>query len=362
MCARHERCKGRWHEKRADEGESRESGTVSEEVQLDLCKIGVLLAEIPMRPRFTERFFEELRALAAKAGVPGVVPDKAGVQGYDGDTGDLWDLTKSQIAATFTDVNKAAESYLAAREELVRRNLLLVTSVANKFRVPGVSFSDLVQEGTMGLMNAIDRYRPELGFRFSTYATQWIKQSVRRHIEWNGKGVRVPGYVQRALGVVEKFKDEHRERTGRTPTPDETAAALAGKTGDVKVDEAWLRLSAPAARMQVSIDQPRSNDKNASPMSCFLPDRGTSPQSEVLDRLELEGLREILNQGLASLTYREREVIELRFGLGGGESHTLEEVGEKLGVTRERVRQVQKNAIKKLQLRVGKRRDTGDEG
>jgi RNA polymerase primary sigma factor len=168
--------------------------------------------------------------------------------------------------------------------------------------------------------------------------------------------------VQRALGVVEKFKDEHRERTGRTPTPDETAAALAGKTGDVKVDEAWLRLSAPAARMQVSIDQPRSNDKNASPMSCFLPDRGTSPQSEVLDRLELEGLREILNQGLASLTYREREVIELRFGLGGGESHTLEEVGEKLGVTRERVRQVQKNAIKKLQLRVGKRRDTGDEG
>ncbi len=354
-----ERCEERWCSERA-EGDGRSAkATIGAEVQRDLNKVGVLLAEIPMRSQFTESFFKDLRTLAAKARVVGVVSDAPKNGGDQIDTGALWSLTKKQLSATFHGVIQSERLYLEAREELVRRNLLLVKSWASRYLVPGVSFDDLVQEGTFGLMVAVERFEPERGYRFSTYATQWVKQAILRHCDFHGKTVRVPWVVRSAMRMVERFKGEYRGRNGRNPTGAEITEALRGKTAGVKVDEEWLELCSPAAKPQVSLDQPFHKGSDDPPTLGNFCDRSESPETEVLDRLELEEMRFILTQGLATLDDRERTVLALRFGLNGSESHTLEEVGGELKVTRERVRQIQGRAIEKLRKRIG--RDEAEE-
>lgn len=159
--------------------------------------------------------------------------------------------------------------------------------------------------------------------------------------------------------MVERFKGEYRGRNGRNPTGAEITEALRGKTAGVKVDEEWLELCSPAAKPQVSLDQPFHKGSDDPPTLGNFCDRSESPETEVLDRLELEEMRFILTQGLATLDDRERTVLALRFGLNGSESHTLEEVGGKLKVTRERVRQIQGRAIEKLRKRIG--RDEAEE-
>jgi RNA polymerase primary sigma factor len=235
--------------------------------------------------------------------------------------------------------------YQKARRELAEGNLRLVVSIAKRYRGRGLPFSDLIQEGNRGLMRAVDKYEHLLGFKFGTYATWWIRQGITRALADHARTVRVPCHQVGTLAAIERVRGELSVQNGREPTLEEIAAAL----GVSPEETQSLRV---VSRHPVSLHEPLGGDGERA-LEDFLDDPdATNPGKEVDQHL----LRERIGEVLRSLTPREREVIELRFGLRDGHPRTLEEVARAYGITRERIRQIEARGLLKLRQPIRRER------
>ncbi len=224
-----------------------------------------------------------------------------------------------------------------ARDQLIKANSRLVVSMARRYLGRGVPLADLIQEGNLGLMKAVDRYDPDRGFRFSTYAIWWIRQSVARAISDQGRTIRLPAHLVENLGKIEKATRRLTQELGREPTQKELAEEMGLE--DDRVSDILQMAGEP-----VSLEAPVGSE-DTSLLGEFIEDLDAAhPPAIASESL----LGEQVEEALASLSEREARVLRLRFGLEGGRPHTLEQVGEKLGLTRERIRQIQTQALRRL--------------
>ncbi len=228
--------------------------------------------------------------------------------------------------------------YQTAKRGLSEGNLRLVVSIAKKYRNRGLSFLDLIQEGNAGLMRAVDKFEYRRGFKFCTYATWWIRQAITRAVADQSRTIRIPVHMVETMSRVRNVSRMLLQRLGREPTIEETA-----KAADCTIEEARRVLA--MSRYPISLDRPVGNSED-SHFGDLLPDTGA--ESPALGAAQ-EMLRGRIGKVLKTLSYREREIIKLRYGLGDGYSYTLEEVGHIFKVTRERIRQIEAKAVRKLQ-------------
>jgi RNA polymerase primary sigma factor len=228
--------------------------------------------------------------------------------------------------------------YDAAKRDLSAGNLRLVVSIAKKYRNRGLSFLDLIQEGNTGLMRAVDKFEYERGFKFSTYATWWIRQAITRAIADQSRTIRVPVHMIDTMSKVRQVTRDLIQELGREPSVEETA-----RRAGLSLDDA--RVVIKMARQPLSLDQP-VGDHDESFFGEFLEDyRDHDPLYET----NQQTLKTQIQEAMQTLNYREREILKLRYGLADGYAYTLEEVGKIFQVTRERVRQIESKAVKKLQ-------------
>ena len=228
--------------------------------------------------------------------------------------------------------------YQQAKRELSEGNLRLVVSIAKKYRNRGLSFLDLIQEGNAGLMRAVDKFEYRRGFKFCTYATWWIRQAITRAVADQSRTIRIPVHMVETMSRVRNVSRQLLQDLGREPTLEETA-----RKAQTTVDEARRVLA--MSRYPISLDRPVGNSED-SQFGDLLPDGAAESPATGASQ---EMLRSRINKVLKTLSYREREIIKLRYGLGDGYSYTLEEVGHIFKVTRERIRQIEAKAVRKLQ-------------
>ena len=237
-----------------------------------------------------------------------------------------------------SDLKQIYSKYQRAKRGLSEGNLRLVVSIAKKYRNRGLSFLDLIQEGNAGLMRAVDKFEYRRGFKFCTYATWWIRQAITRAVADQSRTIRIPVHMVETMSRVRNVSRALLQRLGREPTIEETARAA-----ECTVDEARRVLA--MSRYPISLDRPVGNSED-SHFGDLLPDAGA--ESPAIGAAQ-EMLRTRISKVLKTLSYREREIIKLRYGLGDGYSYTLEEVGHIFKVTRERIRQIEAKAVRKLQ-------------
>jgi RNA polymerase primary sigma factor len=246
--------------------------------------------------------------------------------------------TPASLTRRLRRIAVAQRAHDAARQDLSAANLRLVVAIAKRYRNRGISFLDLIQEGNTGLMRAVDKFEPGRGFKFSTYATWWIRQAISRSIADHSRTIRIPIHM---LGTVDKVLEAGRKitqsRRGR-PTIEETAKA------------AGLSLTATgralrANRRMLSLDEPLG-DQGENYLGELLPDQR---RDDPLHSINRDALKSGIAEALRALNYREREIIRLRYGLSDGYAYTLSEVGKIFSVTRERIRQIECEALRKLQ-------------
>jgi RNA polymerase primary sigma factor len=228
--------------------------------------------------------------------------------------------------------------YQRAKKQLSEGNLRLVVSIAKKYRNRGLSFLDLIQEGNAGLMRAVDKFEYRRGFKFCTYATWWIRQAITRAVADQSRTIRIPVHMVETMSRVRNVSRQLLQELGREPTLEETA-----RRAETTIEEARRVLA--MSRYPISLDRPVGNSED-SQFGDLLPD-GTAESPAIGAGQEM--LRDRINHVLKTLSYREREIIKLRYGLGDGYSYTLEEVGHIFKVTRERIRQIEAKAVRKLQ-------------
>jgi RNA polymerase primary sigma factor len=253
-----------------------------------------------------------------------------------------------ELAAAVGRINTVFWEYEQAKRDLAGGNLRLVVSIAKKYRNRGLGFLDVIQEGNTGLMRAVDKYEYKRGYKFSTYATWWIRQAVTRAIADHARTIRIPVHMIETMTKLRNIQKQMLQTTGLEPTMSELAEKA-------QLPEHEVRRILRIGRHPVSLDRPvgESEDSN---FGDFIEDTN---QSSPVDTAAQEMLRQRLEQVLKTLTYREREIIKLRYGIGDGYTYTLEEVGRIFKVTRERVRQVEAKAIRKLQHPVRSRKLRG---
>ncbi len=246
--------------------------------------------------------------------------------------------TPTSLANRVAYLKVVYTQYQQAKRQLSEGNLRLVVSIAKKYRNRGLSFLDLIQEGNAGLMRAVDKFEYRRGFKFCTYATWWIRQAITRAVADQSRTIRIPVHMVETMSRVRNVSRQLLQELGREPTLEETA-----RRAKTTVDEARRVLA--MSRYPISLDRPVGNSED-SHFGDLLPD-GTAESPATGASQEM--LRGRINKVLKTLSYREREIIKLRYGLGDGYSYTLEEVGHIFKVTRERIRQIEAKAVRKLQ-------------
>jgi RNA polymerase primary sigma factor len=245
-------------------------------------------------------------------------------------------------------VKKRFAEYEQAKRDLSGGNLRLVVSIAKKYRNRGLSFLDLIQEGNTGLMRAVDKYEYRRGYKFSTYATWWIRQAITRAIADQARTIRIPVHMIETMSKLRNVSKKLLQEMGREPTIEETARAA-----NISVDE--TRRVLKISRHPISLDRPVGESEDSYFGDFIEDDTAESPVQAATQEM----LKDKIDQVLKTLTYREREIIKLRYGLGDGYTYTLEEVGRIFKVTRERVRQIEAKAVRKLQHPVRSRQLEG---
>ncbi|MEM9951606.1 MAG: sigma-70 family RNA polymerase sigma factor [Chloroflexota bacterium] len=224
-----------------------------------------------------------------------------------------------------------------AREHLGRANTRLVVSIAKRYMGQGLPFPDLIQEGNVGLMRAVDKYDYRRGNRFSTYATWWIRQAITRALAQKTRTIRIPLHMTERIRQMYRVAQDLEQREGRRPTPEEIAQAM-----ELPVDT--VRAMMDASQHAIALERP-VGDEGDSEFGDFIEDQDTpSPVESATQHLLQETIEEVLSE----LTPRQSHILRLRFGLGGGEPHTLEEIANKFGLSRERIRQLEKEALRRL--------------
>jgi RNA polymerase primary sigma factor len=289
--------------------------------------ISRVLARQPIRPAVIDGIVSELDRLSTLSDSE---TDRAEITARVG-------LPPEIFRARFQRVKAAERAVHEVKRVLIESNLRLVVSIARRYLGRGLSLLDLIQEGNIGLMKAVDRWQPSRGLKFSTYATWWIRQAVGRGVADYGRTIRLPVHAVEAIGKLERQRRGFREREGREPTDAELSEL-------VDMPEDKIRVLMEAARLPYSLDAPVGEDEDTAVREFVTNRTVPSPEDEVL----ASEMARRLEQALAPLNPREQEVLRLRFGLCNDREHTLAEVGRRLGLSRERVRQIESRAMSKL--------------
>lgn len=247
-----------------------------------------------------------------------------------------YEITPEDLFKTCSDIEEGQKIIELSKNDLVESNLRLVVSIAKKYINRGLQFSDLIQEGNIGLMKAVEKFEYQRGYKFSTYATWWIRQAITRAIADQARTIRIPVHMIETIHKINRTQRRLVQELGREPTEEE----ISEETG-YSIEK--IRKILKIAQEPISIETPVGDDD--SHLRDFLEDVKTTSPPEMVSQMNL---REQLESVLSTLTEREAKVIEMRFGLGDGNEHTLEEVGQEFQVTRERIRQIEAKALRKL--------------
>jgi RNA polymerase primary sigma factor len=246
-------------------------------------------------------------------------------------------LPPADLRALVLQVQRGERDAARAKKEMVEANLRLVISIAKKYTNRGLQFLDLIQEGNIGLMKAVDKFEYRRGYKFSTYATWWIRQAITRSIADQARTIRIPVHMIETINKLVRTSRQILHEIGREPTPEE----LSGRLG-MPLEK--VRKVLKIAKEPISLETP-IGDEEDSHLGDFIEDKNAI---QPLDAAIQGNLRETTTRVLASLTPREERVLRMRFGIGMNTDHTLEEVGQQFSVTRERIRQIEAKALRKL--------------
>jgi RNA polymerase primary sigma factor len=323
----------------------RKTVTLVEELSIRTQKVQPLMKKLE---QISERMDELERAVQSLRGNRAAKEERANLEK---ELQDLMLITLEEPAGLRRRVQIMKQrfaEYEQAKRELSGGNLRLVVSIAKKYRNRGLSFLDLIQEGNTGLMRAVDKYEYRRGFKFSTYATWWIRQAITRAIADQARTIRIPVHMIETMSQLRDVSKKLLQEMGREPTVEETA-----KAAGISYEE--TRRVLKISRHPISLDRPVGESED-SYFGDFIEDETVeSPLSGATNGM----LKDKIEAVLKTLTYREREIIKLRYGLGDGYTYTLEEVGRIFKVTRERVRQIEAKAVRKLQHPVRSRQLEG---
>lgn len=251
--------------------------------------------------------------------------------------GELLGSTPDLAPRRRAELEAIAENAEAARQHMARANTRLVVSIAKRYMGSEMQFSDLIQEGNVGLMRAVDKYDYKRGYRFSTYATWWVRQAVTRALAQKTRNIRIPLHMNDRIRRMYRVSHTLEQELGHRPTPEELAQAM-----DVTSEQVNDMLQ--SSRRTIALERPVGQESDAE-FGDFIADTDTPGPSEVAD---LRLLQEAIEDALEELTPRQGNILRMRFGLGGSKTHTLEEIANKFGLSRERIRQIEHQALRRL--------------